>query len=357
MTTEKKRNFIISVMYVAVIVVLAYFFISYALVWCMPFAIGLTVAVALQKPINWLHKKTRLPTKLISVFFVFLILSILGAIAWQLVYLLIREIEILAKKIPDLVKELPVVIDQIGDSLSGFFDWLPEEFNANWNGLVNQSVTELQNSAVSMSTSLGQWAATTAIPALPFMLINIIITIVACCFISMDYDNIANFIKKQFSRRNSDIISRIKHIAIRTPMRIARAYLIIASITFVELLIGFSLLRFKNAALLAILISIFDIMPVVGCGTIMIPWGIISIITGNVPVGIALLVMQVIVFVVRQFIEPRVVGDQLGLPPIVTLIAFYVGLQTFGAVGMFLFPLALIILKDLQESGDIKIWK
>ena len=357
MTTEKKRNFIISVLFVAVIIVLAYFFISYVLVWCMPFAIGLTVAVALQKPISWLHKKTRIPTKLISVFFVFLILSILGAITWQLVYLLIKEIGVLAKKIPDFVEKLPVIIDQIGDGLSGVSAWIPEGFSENWNSLVKLSIEELQKSAVSMSGSLGQWVATTAIPALPFMLINIIITIVACCFISMDYDNISAFIKKQFSRRNSGILSRIKHIAIRTPMRIVRAYLLIASITFVELLICFSLLRIKNAVLLAVLISIFDVLPVVGCGTIMIPWGIISMITGNIPLGIALLAMNVAVFFVRQFIEPRVVGDQLGLPPIVTLLAFYVGLQTFGAVGMFLFPLALIILKDLQASGDIKIWK
>lgn len=89
----------------------------------------------------------------------------------------------------------------------------------------------------------------------------------------------------------------------------------------------------------------------------LIPWAIIDLITGNYSRAIGILVLYAVITIIRNIIEPKIIGDQVGLPPLLTLIAMFLGLQTFGLVGLFAFPIVLIVLKNLNDTGKIKIWK
>ena len=140
-------------------------------------------------------------------------------------------------------------------------------------------------------------------------------------------------------------------------VKMLRGYIIILLITCAELFIGFTILRLEYAFVLAMLIAIMDILPVVGTGTALIPWGVYQLIIGNVWMGLGLLVLYAAITVIRQIIEPKIIGKQVGLTPIVTLMAMYLGLQLFGIIGMVCLPILLIIIVKLQESGMIKIWK
>ena len=113
----------------------------------------------------------------------------------------------------------------------------------------------------------------------------------------------------------------------------------------------------KYALLIAIGIAIIDVLPVLGTGTVLIPWGVILILTGSVGRGIAILALYLIVTVIRQILEPKIIGEYIGLYPLITLISMYAGLQAFGIVGMFLFPITVIILKNLNENGSVHLWK
>ena len=109
--------------------------------------------------------------------------------------------------------------------------------------------------------------------------------------------------------------------------------------------------------IIALLISIFDILPVLGTGGIMIPWSIISLITGDVRLGILLAIVYIVVTVIRNIIEPKIVGQQLGLHPLVTLVSMFIGVNIAGIVGLFGFPILLSLLVHLNSKGVISLYK
>ena len=141
-----------------------------------------------------------------------------------------------------------------------------------------------------------------------------------------------------------------------------RAYGLIMLITFGELFLGFSVLTLlgimknPNYVWIAALIAIFDIMPVAGSGGILVPWALISLVLGKYPQAIGLIVIYVIITVLRQYIEPKIVGDTLGVHPLITLMGLFFGLKLFGFLGMFIVPLTVMTLKAFNDTGRIHLW-
>ena len=109
--------------------------------------------------------------------------------------------------------------------------------------------------------------------------------------------------------------------------------------------------------LIALGICIFDILPVAGSGGILIPWAIVSLIMGNTAQAIGLIVIYVIITVIRQYIEPKIVGDSLGVNPLITLAGLYFGLKLFGVLGMFIVPILIMTIKAFNDTGRISLWK
>lgn len=136
-----------------------------------------------------------------------------------------------------------------------------------------------------------------------------------------------------------------------------RAYALIMFITFVELFIGFNIIGIDKPLTAAVFIAIFDILPVLGTGGIMIPWALISLLQGHVPLAISLFVLYLVVTVIRNIIEPKIVGSQIGLHPVITLLSLFIGAQLFGIIGLFGFPITLSLLKHLNETEVVKLFK
>ena len=198
---------------------------------------------------------------------------------------------------------------------------------------------------------------------IPFVLVGILVSIITCCFMTADYPNIRDFILNQFTEEKAKKISQAKHLIFSFLGKMGKAYALILTITFIELAVGLSLLSVLNIytggyiVIIALLTAIIDIIPVLGTGSVLIPWSLISIITGNYALGIGLLVMYAIITVIRQVIEPKLVAGQLGLPPFLTLMAMYIGSQIFGVLGIFLLPLSIITVKALNDEGIIHLYK
>ena len=126
------------------------------------------------------------------------------------------------------------------------------------------------------------------------------------------------------------------------------------NLTFVELFIGFLIWGVKKPLLIAFVIALVDILPILGLGIILVPWIIISLFQKNFFLAIGLGVLYLIITILRNVIEPKIVGKQIGLSPLVSLIAVYVGFRAFGVLGMFVLPIILIVIRDLIKSGTIK---
>lgn len=126
-------------------------------------------------------------------------------------------------------------------------------------------------------------------------------------------------------------------------------------ITFTELTIGLLLIGQSNAILLAAIICVIDILPVLGTGAVVIPWALISLFTGNILKAIGLILMYIVITIIRNFLEPKVIGNQVGLHPLITLLSMFCGLRLLGFVGLFGFPLTLIVLNDLYKRGKLNL--
>ena len=178
-----------------------------------------------------------------------------------------------------------------------------------------------------------------------------------------DYDWIANFIKNQLSPEHKRKLSISKRVVFQSLGKLFRSYALIICITGTEIFIGLNILSLiglyngGNIIVISVIVALLDILPVLGTGTFMIPWAIYSLITGKIGLAIGLFIVYAIIYVVRQVIEPKIVGGTVGLPPFITLMGMYVGSQLFGFIGIFLVPIMIIIVKLLNDEGVIHLWK
>lgn len=352
MTTEKKRRYIIDVLFIAIVLVVVYFSVKYILVWLLPFVIGLVAAIILQHPVAYLTEKTRLSRGLCAVTLVLLLLVLLFAILGVIMWAIVDEAPGLVKWITDITPDVKNTFDKVSVWLSGMTTYLPENFKS----AIEGAPAKVVDAVVSWITNFATSFAGRIINDGPGLLIASIFSIVASCYITKDYHKITRFILCQLSDRKKELVISVKRLFVTNILKMLRGYMIIMFITFLELLIGLLILRVDYAPAIAAFIAVLDILPVLGTGTVLIPWTLISLLMGNYMLGIGLIILYVVITIIRNIIEPKIIGDQVGLPPIVTLVAMYVGLKVFGFIGMLLVPVTIIIIAKLQESGIIHIW-
>ncbi len=356
MSTEKKRKFIIDFVYLALILALSYLLLRYALPLLMPFVIAFLIAYLLRRPIRFLSRKLRLPNSLIAVLLVVLVYGGAGLI---LVLFGLR----IAASVGDLVGRIPTLYTSyVVPTLSAGSVWL-EDLLAGIDPSVLSALEEIRNQLIRMLgqlvSSLSVWVTgwvSSVATALPGTLIRLLLMVISTFFIAIDYDRIVRFFFQLLGGHTRQILLQIKNYVVGTLFVCLRSYLIIMCITFLELSIGLRIIGVERSSLVALLIAIFDILPVLGTGGIMIPWAILSALGGNVPRALALLVIYLVITVIRNIIEPKIVGQQIGLHPVLTLMSMFVGTHFFGVVGLFGLPILLSLLRYLNETGTINLY-
>ena len=356
---ERKKKFIINFFYYAIIVILFVVFGKYIFPFLVPFLFGFCIAYALRKPINFLNTKVHINKKFAAIFCVILFYIFLSGIATLLVYLCYSGIESFIISIPNLynnyAKELTL---QITEQAKNLVELLGN--NQDIVDFVNESSKQIITyiGKIISSISVGTAEIITGIATkVPGLLMKTVLMIISTFFIAIDYDKINNFVVNQMKPETSKMILEIKNYIFGTVFVCIKSYAIIMSITFIELMAGLSILGVKNAVIIAFLTSILDILPVLGTGAVVIPWGIISLVAGNLKMGIGLLILYVIITVIRNIIEPKIVGKELGLHPIITLVSMFVGVNLAGIIGLFGFPILISLILYLNREGIIKIFK
>lgn len=193
--------------------------------------------------------------------------------------------------------------------------------------------------------------------SIPSFVISAIIGCLAAFYMLYDYDKISAFITKQLSPKTKSILDVLNQDVFISLIKMIFAYILISLVCFVELGIGFWILEIRDAWFIAFIIAVIDVFPVVGSGGILVPWSVIAFIVGDPIRGVGLLVLWGVIVVVRQIIEPKIVGSQLGLHSLLTIMALYLGLELMGGVGLIVGPLYVIACKKINESGVINIYK
>lgn len=379
---EKKRAFLINFAYIALILALVYVFFKYFFWITAPFVLSFFFAVVLQKPLRFLDKKTKnkahafwsillviLSICVVIVPISFVIASIIGKISEFVSYLLaqLSDISTFLATIENwILNTIDFLPKHIYDSVSvTITEWFTKLQPSAAEGVQNASgfMSNIDLSAITEKLTSGVTGVYSALKGVPSMVIGIVIGVVAWILFTKDYNYIVSFIKRQLPDGKKNILVEIKQLFSKTVLTMFKAYGIIMLITFSELLLGFTVLRATGImvnnyfVLIAALIAIFDILPVAGSGGILIPWALFSLVSGNIKQALGLIIIYVVITIIRQYIEPKIVGNSLGVHPIVTLMGLYFGLKLFGFMGMFLVPLTIMTLKAFNDAGRISLWK
>lgn len=357
MELEKRKRFIINVTYGGIITVLLYITVKYGFGLISPFLMAFIFAYLLHKPATFISKKTKLPYKPVALFLVLLFYCTAGIL---MVLLGTKVVTSLAS----FVSQLPTLYTtQIEPDLSAFFSRIElavYKMDPDIVTSLNDMFSRLVESLGSLITNLSfktVGALSGYATSVPVLFIKLLLMIISTFFIAGDYELLTGFLMRQFTGKGGQLLVRIKEYVVGTLFICIRSYALIMSITFIELSIGLSIIQIPNSIVIAFLIAIFDILPVLGTGGIMIPWVVISLAQGNFTQSIGLLVVYLAITVIRNIIEPKIVGSQIGLHPVVTLISMFVGAQLLGVVGLFGFPITLSLLRHLNDTGTIKLFK
>lgn len=357
MKTEKRRAFIIHFAYFSILFLMAFTVLKYGLSMLSPFVAAFLIAWVLKGPIGFVSGKLRLNWKPAAILVVLLFYSTIGF----LIFLLGVKALSAAK---ELTANLPgIYAYYVEPALISLFDSFEQSIFRVDNTLLATFMeleTQFVQSAGQMVSGLSMDAMghiSGIASSLPGLFIEILLMIISTFFIALDYHRLTGFCLMQLDGKAKDVFFQIKEYVVGTLLVCIRSYALIMTITFVELAVGLSVIGVKNSVLIAFLIALFDILPVLGTGGIMIPWTILTALQGDYPLALGLLLVYLFVTVVRNILEPKIVGSQIGVHPVVTLAGMFVGAQLFGVLGLFGFPIGISLLRHLNEKGAIKLFK
>ena len=347
MNKNAKLDFLITFAYWAVIISGIYLGLKFILPVSVPFLLGILIAwlvVWISRRMHCSHRALRLGLSMLIYGFVAMLVilvvskivaAIPGGIRW-----LQRFFEL---------KVMPVVVY--------FYDWVTENIShfdptliSTLEMLEESLLTALKGVLSSVSASALGLVSNIA-TGIPSLMLNMLAMIFSTVFVVADYERLEQFARENVPERAKHICRRIWEYLTGTLFVVVRSYVTIMLLTFAELSVLFSLFGIEHAILKAAAIAIFDIMPILGTGGIVIPWAVVSLVLGYTELGIQLLIIYAIVTVVRNYVEPKIVGTQLGLHPIISLVSMFIGLRLFGFWGMFGLPVGISFLwKDKKKK-------
>ena len=372
---EKRRAILISVLYFAVIAGAFYLLFKtfFDIIW--PFFFAFLIAAILHRPISFLNKKAHISRGPLSIIFVLIILGIIGYLLFLAGSGIFRKVKEFYDFIMLKFQNLPTFAAEVNVWLEKNTGFLPEGVRMSMLKTVSEFFDNLIRNGsdgfhlsdiginVSSIVSVGFGSIKDAIVQIPTLLISFIVSVIACVFMTIEYDEIKRFVILQVPEQHRGNIRKARFVALDTLKKMFKAYGLIIIITTTELSLGFYILKWLKIfpsdyiIVISIIIAIIDIIPVLGTGTVLIPWAVYSFITGNIAMGIGLLILYAAITVIRQIIEPKLVAGQVGLSPIVTIMAMFIGTKLLGVLGFFILPFTVILIKRFNDEGIVHLFR
>lgn len=342
-----------------------YLIFRYAIGILLPFLLAFAVATAIRPLASRLSGKLHLNYRFCA-FTLTLLLLVLA------VWLLIAGCNRLFSECTRLLEWLGRESDGGADAVARIGDWfagLGERFSLIGKlqrlpalGALVARADEMLTAALTGligELSAGLPALATGIAgAMPSVLLFAIAFLLSCFYFAADDGRVGRFLLSVLPEKAADRLSCLRPRVRETALRYLRAYLLLMTITFGELFLGFTLLGMSFAFLPALLTAFVDLLPVFGTGTVLIPWAVIRLLAGDFRTGLGLLILYGVTLLVRQIIEPHVVGGSIGLHPLATLFSMYVGYRLFGLTGLLAGPVVALMIRTVffprEDDGPAK---
>ena len=332
-----------------------------AIFYFMPFVIGWNLSVIAGPLVTFLEKKLKIMKRLGSAITIILVLALCIGLIYLIISQIWEEISVLIRNFPSMYHDLERGLSQIGTQGNALFERFPEQIQNSWATLMNN----LDDTASSLIGRIGEptiEVAGNVAKRIPSVLIGTIVAFVSAYFFIADKENLGEWVKKVVPK---SITSRLLLVGENLKYAMGgyfKAQFKIMGVVFAILLVGFTLMQIRFSILLAIAIAFLDFLPFFGTGTALIPWAIYKFLVGDYKMVAALVILYGVTQLVRQLIQPKLVGDSMGLNPLYTLFLLYLGYRVGSVLGMiFAVPIGLILL-NLYQAGafdyilnDVKI--
>ncbi len=352
---KRKREFITNTIFWALIAALLFVFFKFLFPALIPFVVAFVVAYIVRffaRKIGGNSERAKKGIGLaITLCFYGVIFGLIILVGLQVV----DKVSAFIQSIPDIYNEgiLPLfqLITQKVEEIALQFD--------------ENVAKEVENSLNEFITSIGKYISdfsfmavkliSDGILGIPSLLINLIVTVVATFFLAVDFDKITEIFHRLIGDARYNMIREGAQHTRNVIFAYLKSYAILFCLTFVELSIGLWLFKIPYPVWIALAIAVFDILPILGTGGVLIPWALICLFIGNVPLGIEIFILYIIITAIRNTIEPKIIGKQIGLHPLITLMAMFVGLSLFGLIGLIGFPVLLVIVVNMAKAGAIQV--
>ncbi len=350
---------VIAIVIVALLVCLFAFFgdIVDGALWLvrifLPFILAFLLSLALNPLAEKLQKKLKLPKVLTAVIVIILSVGILGGAIGALVWKIVSEIRSIYDQIPQIYESVVTGFENMQNSMLHIYASMPQEVQ-NVLDNVGDNLKNTLARAVQDNYKPFMYGAGNVAKKLPSIFIGIIVFILSLFFIMSDEEKVKNNVKKLFPKNFLEKISNVGRQLKKYLGGYIKAQLIIMSIAFVIIFIGLSILKAEYALLIALGIAALDALPFFGSGAALIPWSIISFLSGDLRMGVGLLIIYLAIIFTRQMIESKIVSYNLGTNPLLTLMSMYIGYKIFSIGGMILGPIVLVLIISFHKAGALE---
>ncbi len=316
----------------------------------MPFVLALVVSWLLNPVVRLLQKRLGLSRGILSLLLILLAFAAVGSAFFALGQSLFTEISSLLENWEVVWDSLQSGVTAVGDWLDRVLAYLPEEITSFMDRFLDRTWEAVNDWAGEAMPRVGNWAGSFAM-SIPTFVVALIVFLLGTYFITADYPHYRFLLTDRLPKGAREFFAHIRTTALGAFAGYVRAEIIISIVVFFILLVGFLFLRQPYAVLLALVLAVMDFIPIIGSGTVMVPWAVVDLITGDWFHALGLMVIWGVVCIFRRVAEPKAVGSQTGLSPILSLISMYVGMKLGGVLGMILGPILCLVALNICRSG------
>ena len=315
-----------------------------------PFIAALITAALLNPLVKWFQRRLGLSRRLLSALLLILVFGALGGAIGLLGYAAAGEIISLAQNWQGLLAGLQGALEQMEELFARLWALVPPQLNETAQSLGDGLLQWLNTFTPTLLDTLVDYTADKAM-GVPSFVVALVIFLMAAYFLTADYPYLRARAAGRMGADVLDFCRQVRATALVAFGGYLKAELLLSVGVFFILLAGFFITRQPYGLLLALGLAILDFIPIIGAGTVMVPWAVVALFVRDYPTAIEMMAIWGVVALFRRVMEPKFVGDQTGLSPILSLVSIYVGMKLAGVLGMVLGPILLLVLLNLAGMG------
>ena len=315
-----------------------------------PFVAALITAAILHPPVRWLRRRLGMSRKISALLILLLLFGLLGAGIGYLGYAAGVELIALVQNWDSLLANLQSTLDQMETMFAQLWNMVPPQLTASMESITSGLFEWLSSAVPNLLNVLVEYTTNKA-RGIPDVVLAFIIYLMACYMLTVDYPYLRSRAAQHTHQRLLRFLKQVRDTALAAFGGYLRAEFLLSVVVFFILLVGFFVIGQPYGLLLALGLAVMDFIPIIGAGTVMVPWAVIDVFMGSYLHGVELMVIWGVIALFRRVGEPKFVGDQTGLSPIVSLISIYIGWRAAGVLGMILGPTIALIAWNLVKLG------